>query len=284
MRQLTAQEAHALLDTGDMAGRTLLDVRQPFEYQEMHIPGARLVPLAELPDRLEEIDKTRPVLVYCRSGHRSAAAAGILESNGFDVFNLQGGISAWQGAAAVGEPHQGLEFCLGAQDAASVWLLACGLEMVLQEFYEDFMSRAETQDLRLAFRQLAGFEVRHRERIYRLYAKGRPGALEREAFELEARRRIPMDHSGHLAEGGVEPRRFAEESGLRVKDARDALELAMQFEAQALDFYSRCARGADSGEAAGAMRQMAQEERAHLRMVAGLLERQAGIAPQVPGE
>lgn len=275
MRQLTVQEARSFLESGQTTARTLLDVRQPFEYQEAHLPGARLVPLAELPDRLGEIARDKPVVVYCRSGHRSMAAAGILESHGFDVLNLQGGISSWQGAAAVGEPHRGLEFCLAAQDAESVWLLACGLEMVLQEFYEEFMSRAETQDLRLAFRQLAGFEVRHRERIYRLYAKDRPGAMEREAFEREARRRVPGDRDGDLAEGGVEPRRFAESSGLRIQGARDALELAMQFEAQALDFYSRCGVRAGSSESAAAMQQMAQEEQAHLRMLAGLLERQA---------
>lgn len=275
MRQLTAQEARTFLESGETTARTLLDVRQPFEYQEAHLPGARLVPLAELPDRLGEIPRDKPVVVYCRAGHRSMAAAGILESHGFDVLNLQGGISAWEGAAAVGEPHQGLEFCLAAQDGESVWLLACGMEMVLQEFYEEFMSRAETQDLRLAFRQLAGFEVRHRERIYRLYAKDRPGALEREEFEREARRRVPGDRDGDLAEGGVEPRRFAESSGLRIQGVRDALELAMQFEAQALDFYSRCGTRADSSEAAAAMQQMAQEEQAHLRMLAGLLERQA---------
>lgn len=279
MRQMTPPEARAFLDSGDMTARTLLDVRQPFEYQEEHIPGARLVPLAELSDRLGEIDKAKPVLVYCRSGHRSMAAAGLLESDGFDVINLKGGMSAWEGAAAVGEPHQGLAFCLGAVDAESVWLLACGLEIVLQEFYEEFMSRAETQDLRLAFRQLAGFEVRHRERIYRLYAKDRASALEREAFEREARRRVPADSHGELAEGAVAPRRFAEESGLRIESAREALELAMQFEAQALDFYTRCQQHAESGETASAMRQMAQEERAHLRMVAGLLERQAETAP-----
>ena len=61
----------------------LLDVRQPNEFKEAHLPGAMLISVKELQDRLSEVDKEKPTFVYCRSGMRSRAAAGLLYSEGF---------------------------------------------------------------------------------------------------------------------------------------------------------------------------------------------------------
>jgi rhodanese-related sulfurtransferase len=77
------------------AGAPLVDVRQPDEYREAHVPGAQLIPLDQLPDRLEELPAGRPVLVVCRSGARSAAAVDFLLGQGVDAVNVAGGTSAW---------------------------------------------------------------------------------------------------------------------------------------------------------------------------------------------
>lgn len=80
---------------------TLLDVRTPGEYNEGHLKNARLIPVAELAGRISELDsvKNSPILVYCRSGNRSGVASRLLKKAGFtNVSNLQGGITAWQGA------------------------------------------------------------------------------------------------------------------------------------------------------------------------------------------
>jgi len=72
----------------------LLDVREPHEFCARNLNG-HLIPLAELPDRLNEIPKDKPIVVHCRSGMRSAQAVEFLLSNGFtDVVNLKGGILA----------------------------------------------------------------------------------------------------------------------------------------------------------------------------------------------
>ncbi|HET7831785.1 MAG TPA: rhodanese-like domain-containing protein [Gallionella sp.] len=79
-------------------GTLLLDVRDPAEYDEVHAKGAILIPLAQLPHRLNEIAqyKNKPVEVICRSGKRSARAVEILRSAGFtDVANVEGGTTAW---------------------------------------------------------------------------------------------------------------------------------------------------------------------------------------------
>lgn len=76
----------------------ILDVRENSEWQEQHIAGAIHIPLAQVKTRLSELAqyKSKPVIVQCRSGKRSAKAAGTLQSAGFtQVYNLTGGINAW---------------------------------------------------------------------------------------------------------------------------------------------------------------------------------------------
>lgn len=77
------------------ADQPLFDVRQPEEYVEAHVPGARLVPLADVPDRLDELIGHGPVLVICKSGGRSQRAVEYLRANGLDAINVVGGTSAW---------------------------------------------------------------------------------------------------------------------------------------------------------------------------------------------
>jgi phage shock protein E len=77
------------------AGAVLLDVRSPEEYAERHLPGALNIPVQALAGRTAELGApTRPVVVYCRSGMRSARAAGLLARAGFTVHDL-GGMGKW---------------------------------------------------------------------------------------------------------------------------------------------------------------------------------------------
>jgi rhodanese-related sulfurtransferase len=74
----------------------LLDVREPWEYQEGHVPGAQLIPLGELEQRVNEVPRDQPVLAICHSGQRSLAAAGYLQQLGYNsVTNVDGGTAAW---------------------------------------------------------------------------------------------------------------------------------------------------------------------------------------------
>lgn len=77
------------------AGAPLFDVRQPDEYEQGHAPGARLVPLGEVPDRLGEFPTDQTVYVICRSGGRSGKAVEHLRANGIDAVNVAGGTLAW---------------------------------------------------------------------------------------------------------------------------------------------------------------------------------------------
>ncbi len=89
---LSPQEAVALMQKDDNI--TLLDVRTIDEFKAGHLQGATLIPLDRLKANLDKLAsaKEKPVLVYCRSGMRSVAAARILEANGFKPINIKGGI------------------------------------------------------------------------------------------------------------------------------------------------------------------------------------------------
>jgi adenylyltransferase/sulfurtransferase len=74
----------------------LIDVREPFEHEIARIDGARLIPLAEIGERTEELQREQPIVVHCHSGTRSAQAVRLLQQRGFNnVYNLEGGIDAW---------------------------------------------------------------------------------------------------------------------------------------------------------------------------------------------
>ena len=74
----------------------LLDVREQWEYDVVHLPDSKLIPIAQLPTQINELDKDAEIAVICHHGIRSRAAAIYLEQHGFQkVINLKGGIDAW---------------------------------------------------------------------------------------------------------------------------------------------------------------------------------------------
>jgi sulfur-carrier protein adenylyltransferase/sulfurtransferase len=92
--ETTVEELKQRLDKGDKV--FILDVRNPEEFQICRIPGSVLVPLPELPQRFGELDKTKEMVVHCKSGMRSQKAIQFLRQQGFSKLkNLKGGILAW---------------------------------------------------------------------------------------------------------------------------------------------------------------------------------------------
>ncbi len=95
--EITASELKGRLDAGEEL--VLLDVRETFEREIADLPehGQRRIPVAEVGERFDELDPTECIVVYCRSGSRSAAVVRFLEGRGFGrVLNLKGGILAWR--------------------------------------------------------------------------------------------------------------------------------------------------------------------------------------------
>jgi rhodanese-related sulfurtransferase len=83
------------LETQLSAGGRLIDVREPAEYDEAHVPGAVLVPLATVPDHVDAFRGDGPTYVICRTGGRSMRACEFVAEHGIDVVNVAGGTMAW---------------------------------------------------------------------------------------------------------------------------------------------------------------------------------------------
>jgi rhodanese-related sulfurtransferase len=102
-REVSRAEAREMLDRGAQ----LVDVRADHEWETGHLPGAVHIPLAELPRHLEEIDKDRPVILYCRGGNRSSMATTALAEAGYDAAKLAEGAVGWEEEGLPFEPQGG---------------------------------------------------------------------------------------------------------------------------------------------------------------------------------
>jgi rhodanese-related sulfurtransferase len=99
MADITAAELHQRQQAGETP--TIIDVREPWEFEESRISGSQNIPLGSLPGQLDDLEdlKDQEVIVHCRSGARSATAKAFLIQQGFtNVRNLDGGIMAFQGS------------------------------------------------------------------------------------------------------------------------------------------------------------------------------------------
>jgi adenylyltransferase/sulfurtransferase len=100
---ITAGELNAMKERGDDI--YLVDVREPAEFEIVRIPGSVLIPPRELPSRLFELPQDKPVVLYCKTGVRSAEALALLKNAGFaDATHVQGGVTAWQTQVLGDEP------------------------------------------------------------------------------------------------------------------------------------------------------------------------------------
>jgi rhodanese-related sulfurtransferase len=102
--QYYAADVQRRLAAGEIA---ILDVREPDEWDEGHIPGAHWIPLGSLEDRFGELDRGKEWVCVCHLGQRSAQAADFLSDEGLQVGNLLGGMAAWERAGLPTETGRG---------------------------------------------------------------------------------------------------------------------------------------------------------------------------------
>ena len=96
MKQISAPDLAAWLADAGRAKPLLLDVREPWEFDKARIEGAELMPMREIPARVEELDREKDVVAICHHGGRSQQVAMFLEKAGFTrIHNLVGGVDAW---------------------------------------------------------------------------------------------------------------------------------------------------------------------------------------------
>lgn len=243
----------------------LIDVRQPREYEAHHIPGARLIPISELDKRLDEIDPSKPTLVYCAVGGRSRVAAQMLSGRGFDnVINIAGGIKAWDGLIAVGPEEKGLELLSGRESVEETLVAAYSLEAGLRDFYLSMIPKVSHAEVKELFGKLADIETLHQDRLFDEYRRVSGGQISREAFDRDLVR--------DAVEGGLTTDEYVEMFQPDWESAVDILSLAMSIEAQALDLYSRAAERSVDPRSREALHNIAEEERVHLQQLGNLMD------------
>ncbi len=266
VRQLAPHEAGSFLDSARLGERTLLDVRQDFEYADGHLPGARHIPLPELSERLDELDRGLPVLVYCRSGVRSLAAANLLAGHGFaEPMSLTGGILAWEGGVARGPADLGIENLAAAHGVEELLARAWAMELALGALYLELAGKAADPECADVFRRLAGFEDKHRRVLSGLWSRHRTSnGADADVADFEARAR--SFSASTVVEGGISANDYL--SLMRdPADPAEAMEFAMAVEAQAFDLYMRRSMTEADAELRASLTLLAEEERSHLKVL-----------------
>jgi len=264
VKSLSVDEAKEYISRHKEGTFTLLDVRQPEEYEKERIPGAKLIPLPDLPNRIAEIDLERPTLVYCAIGGRSRVGAQILAGKGFkDVYNVKGGIKAWQGFKIAGPAEAGLDFLQGNEQPDEILALAYGMEEGLASFYRTMASRSTDLDVKDLFKKLASIETAHKQKVFALYREVDSSIADLGALEksIEAK----------MTEGGFTTEEFLEQNESIMNTVQDVLSIAMMIEAQALDLYTRLAARSAFDTAKTLLSNIAQEEKAHLTSLGHIL-------------
>ncbi len=261
---MDADEAKQFLATQPEGSYTLLDVRQPWEYEEEHLAGAKLIPLGQLAEAVTELDKNKPIITYCAIGGRSRVAAQLLQGYGFqEVYNLKGGIKAWQGYKASGPEELHLDMVRGDETPAEIAALAIGMEESLKQFYQSLLATATDPEVRRLFSKMVEVSDLHKKKFQDFYRQAEPGQ-EMTALEM----RIRTD----IMEGGYKMSEFLEKNRPYMATLLGALDIAMMLETQALDLYRRFAEKAAVAATQEFLLQVAQEEKVHLLMLGNLLE------------
>ena len=249
-KNITAFEARSLIESKKQGDFHLLDVRQPKEYQAGHLPGSELIPLKELPARAGELDRNKPVIVYCAVGGRSKVAAQFLAGLDFpEVYNMTGGMKAWKGHQAFEDEEYGLELLIGTEDFPEAVSLAYNMEDGLQKFYQTLADRAVDGPLKNLYLRLSSFEEKHKQKLRQAY---------QDLYQANS-----SQDTDRLMEGGYNINELIARTESANRTEIEIIEMAMMLETQALDLYSRLARKS-KGNSQKLFYDLADEEHAHL--------------------
>jgi len=255
---MTAEEVRNYIQTHQAGSYQLLDVRQPGEYEQQHLPGAILIPLKELADRIGELDSRSPTLIYCRSGVRSKSACQFLVGQEFEeVYNMSGGINSWNGIKLSGPETKGIEFFISGE-FTDVFHMAYQMEEGLKQFYLALGQKVTRQEQKNLLTRLASFEDGHMAKLLHQYKDSTPPEMEEN-----------MD----IMEGGFHKDNIFAAYEDQIKSIEDIIYHGMMFETQAFDLYSRLAGKAKDPKLQEFYQQMAQEEQIHLGQLTRELDR-----------
>ena len=239
----------------------LVDVREREEYGERHLPGARLLPLSELEDNLDQVRADKHTIFYCGSGMRSErAAAFIAEKLGLkDLYSLRGGLVAWDGDTLPDFPHMHVFDDSGSIE--EVVLRAIDLEKGAERLYETLLNYFEASAVQVPLRKLLDAEEAHGRLLHGLLTKV-AAAPPKPFDELYASMKGDVLESGETYEQVLN-----KVKGIPPEKRWALLELALDMEFHAYDLYRNLAARHHGTELEDVLLKLAMQEKLHFRMV-----------------
>ncbi len=263
----TAQKVREFIDSRKHDEYNLVDVRQPWEYENGHLPGAKLIPVGQLPEKVSELDPAKTTIVYCAAGVRSRAGASILERAGFrEVHSMTGGFNAWQGLIAEGFPEAGIPWFAAARSVGELMALAWVLEEGTKIFYTRIAESPTAHDQSDLFRELVVAEEHHMELLSALYRDitGTTGDIDFPSL-ME---RYPQEK---ILEGGM--RLDDALAWSKGKASREILELSISLEAGSYDRYLAMREKVSDENSRKVFTVLAKEEKRHLGKLTAAFEK-----------
>jgi rubrerythrin len=184
---------------------------------------------------------------------------------GFDkVYNVKGGIKAWEGPAAEGPVELNMDLVKADVTPLEIIRIAYGMEMSLGGFYGTMAERTDRAEVVALLKNLASIEERHKEYLLELRESIEPGSVDTAEFESEV--------TAGVLEGGFDSDEFIRNNERFMQSVPGLLDISMMLETQALDLYLRFAHKTEDDRAKEILFKIADEEKAHLAALGRLRE------------
>ena len=267
VKSITPEEVRKIIKEKSADRYSLLDVRQPSEYEQGHIPGAELIPLAELQFNLNRLQPDKMTIVYCRSGNRSRSGIGLLNGGGFDeVYNMEGGILAYNGLVAAGPPEAGV-FCFSEkmtpeQLIAMAWYIEDGS----QRYFDTLKNITQDHEINAIFISLIEHKIAHKTSLSQLYLKT-SGQTAIDDFPTSVLQRPPH----RVMAGCVSVSEAINWS--KTKDMSDILDLSIGLEANTFDLYLKLGKRVKLDRARTVFMELSEEAARHLEKLSSIFEK-----------
>ncbi|MBF0259970.1 MAG: hypothetical protein HQK62_14280 [Desulfamplus sp.] len=275
MKEMSAAELREYRAKEHEKSYLLIDVRQPVEYEESHIPGSILLPLNVFEEQVEELPE-KNLIFYCRSGIRSRAAAltaDFFNEAGKDIYSLEGGVLAWNGVKVKGLPS--LQLFDFNKPIGDILYDAINFEKGAFRFYEHIVRHFELKRVGITtsfntvivdvMKQARDGELGHAKLIYSHLKKLTPDALPFDDVYAKSR--------GDILEGGATFDELIELIENRSDDhIIDILEIAISMEYRAFDLYRVMSERTEEEPLKEAFYSLAQAEKSHMNTLANALE------------
>ena len=264
---ITPNDLKKYIEENEEKNYTIIDVRQPEEYWDSHIPGSKLIPLPDLVSKKINLPETGDLIFMCRTGARSSAAAIFASpdiNTGQAVYNLRGGILDWFGKTLPGVPEVQLLGNLG--DFDDVMLSAMDLEKGAWNYYKTILEKFPNEPFKNAMEYLSLAEADHAEALYSIMERRKddPDGTPLPTFDD-----LFYGMKGDILEGGMSLAAAMEKlESIKEDRAVHILELSLEIEYAAFDLYKNAARMVDDPEIKKILNGIANGEKNHMAKLA----------------